>query len=164
MMDQFYGDRSGTVIDPFGHVWTLATHIEDVSVEEMQRVVTQLRERMYAPGDVVAGWNRGGADPDGVLRAAGADRFYYLIHRTGGDSVAILTDRPFASVAPSGCPIRRSIKARPRSSAIVISSVLLQYATRFQLGKRTRVRSQNAPPWLHRPPRRIRCSCSTVRT
>ena len=72
-----------------------------MSVEEMQRVVTQLRERMYAPGDAVAGWNRGGADPDGVLRAAGADRFYYLIHRTGGDSVAILTDRPFASVAPA---------------------------------------------------------------
>ncbi len=37
VMDQFYGDRSGTVIDPFGHVWTLSTHIEDVSVEEMQR-------------------------------------------------------------------------------------------------------------------------------
>ncbi len=34
---QFYGDRSGTVIDPFGHVWTLATHIEDVSDEEMHR-------------------------------------------------------------------------------------------------------------------------------
>lgn len=37
VQDQFYGDRSGTVIDPFGHVWTLATHIEDVSNEEMQR-------------------------------------------------------------------------------------------------------------------------------
>jgi PhnB protein len=35
--DQFYGDRSGTVIDPFGHWWTIATHVEDVSVEEMQR-------------------------------------------------------------------------------------------------------------------------------
>lgn len=35
--DQFYGDRSGTVVDPFGHVWTLATHIEDVSIPEMQR-------------------------------------------------------------------------------------------------------------------------------
>lgn len=35
--NQFYGDRSGTVIDPFGHVWTLATHIEDVSEEEMHR-------------------------------------------------------------------------------------------------------------------------------
>jgi PhnB protein len=35
--DQFYGDRSGTVIDPFGHVWTLSTHIEDVSLDEMQR-------------------------------------------------------------------------------------------------------------------------------
>jgi len=35
--DQFYGDRSGTVIDPFGHVWTIATHIEDVPPDEMRR-------------------------------------------------------------------------------------------------------------------------------
>ena len=35
--DQFYGDRSGTVQDPFGHVWTLATHVEDVSPDEMKR-------------------------------------------------------------------------------------------------------------------------------
>jgi PhnB protein len=35
--DQFYGDRSGTVIDPFGHRWTIATHIEDVTFSEMQR-------------------------------------------------------------------------------------------------------------------------------
>jgi PhnB protein len=35
--DQFWGDRMGTLIDPFGHRWTLATHIEDVSEEEMQR-------------------------------------------------------------------------------------------------------------------------------
>ena len=35
--NQFYGDRSGTLIDPFGHWWTVATHVEDVSEEEMQR-------------------------------------------------------------------------------------------------------------------------------
>jgi PhnB protein len=35
--DQFYGDRSGTIVDPFGHKWTLATHVEEVSVEEMKR-------------------------------------------------------------------------------------------------------------------------------
>ncbi|HEX4387138.1 MAG TPA: VOC family protein [Steroidobacteraceae bacterium] len=35
--DQFYGDRMGTLEDPFGHVWTIGTHIEDVSPEEMQR-------------------------------------------------------------------------------------------------------------------------------
>jgi PhnB protein len=35
--DQFYGDRTGTVKDPFGHSWSVATHIEDVSEEEMQR-------------------------------------------------------------------------------------------------------------------------------
>jgi len=35
--DQFYGDRSGTLEDPFGHVWTIATHKEDVSPEEMHK-------------------------------------------------------------------------------------------------------------------------------
>jgi len=35
--DQFYGDRLGTLIDPFGHIWTISTHKEDVSMEEMQR-------------------------------------------------------------------------------------------------------------------------------
>jgi PhnB protein len=35
--NQFYGDRSGTLVDPFGHVWTLATHVEDVSPEELAR-------------------------------------------------------------------------------------------------------------------------------
>ncbi len=38
---QFYGDRSGTIRDPFGHTWTLATHVEDVSPEEMQRRTEQ---------------------------------------------------------------------------------------------------------------------------
>lgn len=37
LKNQFYGDRSGTIIDPFGHIWTIATHVEDVSPEEMQR-------------------------------------------------------------------------------------------------------------------------------
>jgi PhnB protein len=35
--DQFYGDRSGTLSDPFGHVWTIATHKEDLSPEEVRR-------------------------------------------------------------------------------------------------------------------------------
>jgi PhnB protein len=35
--DQFYGDRSGTLEDPFGHVWHVATHTEDVSPDEMER-------------------------------------------------------------------------------------------------------------------------------
>lgn len=35
--DKFYGDRMATVIDPFGHTWHIATHIEDVSPEEIGR-------------------------------------------------------------------------------------------------------------------------------
>jgi PhnB protein len=37
LTNQFYGDRSGTLEDPFGHVWTLATHVEDVPPDEMRR-------------------------------------------------------------------------------------------------------------------------------
>jgi PhnB protein len=35
--DQFYGDRSGTFLDPFGYKWTIATHVEDVTPEEMNK-------------------------------------------------------------------------------------------------------------------------------
>jgi PhnB protein len=44
MMDQFYGDRSGQLEDPFGHLWWVATHKEDVAPEEMQKRV----EAMFA--------------------------------------------------------------------------------------------------------------------
>ena len=43
--DQFYGDRAGALEDPFGHRWTIATHVEDVSPDEMER-----RMRAMQPG------------------------------------------------------------------------------------------------------------------
>jgi len=46
--DQFYGDRSGTFEDPYGHVWTLGTHIEDVSPEEMKRRSEQAMKEMQS--------------------------------------------------------------------------------------------------------------------
>ncbi len=45
--NQFYGERSGTVRDPFGHEWLLGGHIEDVTPDEMQRRYTEL---MTKPG------------------------------------------------------------------------------------------------------------------
>lgn len=46
--DQFYGDRSGTFADPFGHIWTIATHTEDLSPEEIQRRVEAARKQTGA--------------------------------------------------------------------------------------------------------------------
>jgi PhnB protein len=40
--DQFYGDRDGHIVDPFGHGWTIATHVEDVAPEEMARRMAEL--------------------------------------------------------------------------------------------------------------------------
>jgi len=42
VQDQFYGDRNGTLVDPFGHVWSIGTHKEDVPMEEMQRRMAKL--------------------------------------------------------------------------------------------------------------------------
>jgi len=43
--DKFYGDRSGSITDPFGHSWTIATHVEDVAPAEMER---RMQEAMKA--------------------------------------------------------------------------------------------------------------------
>src|SRR5581483_4239387 len=40
--NQFYGERDGYIIDPFGHGWTIASHVEDVSPEEMARRMGEL--------------------------------------------------------------------------------------------------------------------------
>jgi PhnB protein len=44
LADQFYGDRSGTIVDPFGHKWTISTHKEDVSPEEMNKRMAAMGE------------------------------------------------------------------------------------------------------------------------
>ena len=42
--DQFYGDRDGFIIDPFGHGWTVASHVEDVPPDELMRRMRALQE------------------------------------------------------------------------------------------------------------------------
>jgi PhnB protein len=42
--DQFYGDRDGSIIDPFGHGWTVATHVEDVTPDEMPRRMAEMMQ------------------------------------------------------------------------------------------------------------------------
>jgi PhnB protein len=48
LQDQFYGDRSGTFTDPFGHVWTVATHIEDVPSQELNRRMQEMMKKQGA--------------------------------------------------------------------------------------------------------------------
>jgi PhnB protein len=42
--DQFYGDRDGHIVDPFGHRWTVATHVEDVDPDEMVRRMNEMMD------------------------------------------------------------------------------------------------------------------------
>ena len=50
VVNQFYGDHSGTLEDPFGHVWTVATHVEDVPPEEIERRVAALESSVSTSG------------------------------------------------------------------------------------------------------------------
>ena len=49
VQDQFYGDRSGTLKDPFGHVWTISTHIEDIPPDEMRRRAETFMKQQARP-------------------------------------------------------------------------------------------------------------------
>ncbi|NLS98085.1 MAG: VOC family protein [Planctomycetaceae bacterium] len=46
LTDQFYGDRSATLEDPFGHAWNVATHIEDVPPEEIDRRMAEMMKQV----------------------------------------------------------------------------------------------------------------------
>lgn len=46
--DQFYGERDGFIVDPFGHGWTIASHVEDVAPDELMRRMTELQEGAQA--------------------------------------------------------------------------------------------------------------------
>jgi PhnB protein len=41
--DQFYGDRSGRIEDPFGYLWIISTHVKDVSEAEMKKAMKELQ-------------------------------------------------------------------------------------------------------------------------
>jgi len=45
MQNQFYGDRCGALADPFGHVWNIATHVEDVPPAEMQKRLAEWKKK-----------------------------------------------------------------------------------------------------------------------
>jgi PhnB protein len=49
LMDQFWGDRSGTFTDPYGHQWTIATHKEDLEPEEMKRRMNAFMKNFAVP-------------------------------------------------------------------------------------------------------------------
>ncbi len=44
VQDQFYGDRNGFIQDPFGHLWGIATHVEDVSPEEIKERMMKMMQ------------------------------------------------------------------------------------------------------------------------
>jgi len=46
VMDQFWGDRYGKLKDPFGHKWSIATHVKDMSADEMKRSMDDAMSKM----------------------------------------------------------------------------------------------------------------------
>jgi PhnB protein len=54
MADRPWGDRMGTLIDPFGHIWSIATHQEDVAPDEMERRMRAMMEQYAAAAEAAS--------------------------------------------------------------------------------------------------------------
>ena len=50
VQDQFYGDRTGSLEDPFGHVWHVATHVRDVSMQAMKKAAAEMAKKAGGGG------------------------------------------------------------------------------------------------------------------
>jgi len=68
---------------------------------DLQAMVAAARTHMFTTGEHVPGWDRGGADPNADLRAAGADAHYFSISDSTGRMVGILSPRPISAFAPA---------------------------------------------------------------
>ena len=74
--------------------------VQIADVEVLRQTVAELRAAMLRPGQRVAGWDRGGANPDAELRSMG-EGFYFLNRDSDGTSVGIITQRPLSDFAPA---------------------------------------------------------------
>lgn len=107
----------------------------DMSVAELQAMVERLRTEMYQPGEQVPGWNRGGANPDADLRAAGAERHYFRLQRASGTGIIILSERAIADFAPAGWRVADTYG----SAAAALDSPFVQFealSPRYVVGLR----------------------------
>ncbi|HEX8669842.1 MAG TPA: hypothetical protein VF727_15860 [Allosphingosinicella sp.] len=68
---------------------------------ELRTLIEQMRADILKPGEVLPGWNVGGADADAELRALGADKHYYLLKDGAKQEVGILTDKRISEFAPA---------------------------------------------------------------
>jgi PhnB protein len=94
--DQFYGDRSGRIADPFGHVWILATHKEDVTVEEMRRRAEAWTEQQGPQQAHAEAAPRQALVP--YLQVQGADRLIDFLQQAFGGQELMRETLPDGSV------------------------------------------------------------------
>lgn len=77
-----------------------ATASAEEMIAQLRGAVEALRAEILRPGELVPGWDVGGADPDAELLSAGADGHYFLIRSADSPAVIIFTQRRIADFAP----------------------------------------------------------------
>ena len=102
--DQFYGDRAGRLADPFGHIWIVGTHKEDVSADEMQkRAETWMHQQVAEPAAT------GSYRVEPYLPVEGAGRLIDFLQRAFAAEETSRHTRPDGSVAHAEIRIGDSV-------------------------------------------------------
>lgn len=102
--DQFYGDRAGRLADPFGHVWIVGTHKEDVSTEEMRKRLEAWTDEQVAEPLAARSYR---VEP--YLPVEGASRLIDFLRRAFGAEETSRHSRPDGSVAHAEVRIGDSV-------------------------------------------------------
>ena len=103
--DQFWGDRFGSITDPFGHIWSIATHVEDLTPEEIEE---RGKAAMAAMTSCLAG-DRGGSPPAPDRRAPAAA--HARLRRT----------------ERSACPVRKERKSSGERATLVLLTSAMSF-------------------------------------
>lgn len=143
MQDQFYGDRSGQVTDPFGCVWTIATHKEDVSVEEMHHRLRQMESKEQGASPVPEGHHTitpyivvpdAAALIDFVKQAFGAEEKFRAIGSAGGIHCEVRVGDSMLMIGGGGPGLSWQGKALPTSLHFYVGDAEAVYRRALEVG------------------------------
>jgi PhnB protein len=145
VQDQFYGDRAGSVADPFGYTWNVATRQQEMSVEEMHRRFQEMEQSAPKPAVEPVPKSRHTITPyvmvedapafiDFLVKVFGAEEKFRAIGSAGGIHAEVLVADSMLMIGGSGPGLSAHVEGKPVAFHIYVPDVDAVYRTALDHG------------------------------